>query len=224
MMAVITISRQYGSGGDEIATRVGEILGYRYFDKSMILRTARDSGLSTEDILDFSEDRYQVQGFLDQLFARRRTVAQYRAWRENVDGVRTLVQEELDEAQAISMVRGAIRAAYREDDFVIIGRGGQVILQDQPGVLHIRVVAPVSDRIHRLLKTEAYTPDQATDMVMKRDEAAASYLHRFYDIDWNDPLLYNLVINTGRWSIEASAQIIVTAVSHMEVKTREAVG
>jgi CMP/dCMP kinase len=220
-MAVITISRQYGSGGDEIATRVGEILGYRYFDKSIILRTARDSGLSSEDILDFSEDRYQVQSFLDQLFARRRTVAQYRSWRESADGVRTLVQEELDEAQAISMVRGAVRAAYREDDFIIIGRGGQVILQDQPGVLHVRVVAPVSDRIHRVLKTEGLTPEQATDAVMKRDTAAESYLRRFYDVDWDDPLLYNLIINTGRWGIDAAAHIIVTAVSHMVTKVSQ---
>jgi hypothetical protein len=76
-MAVITISRPYGSGGDEIATRVCELLGYRLFDKRMMAWEASQMGLTKDEIVDFSEDNYKVQGFLERLLRGPRVVAQF---------------------------------------------------------------------------------------------------------------------------------------------------
>ena len=82
-MAVITFSRQYGSGGDEVADRVRERLGYRYFDKRLMAQVASEMGLSEGEIVDFTEADYEVRGFFDRLFGRRspRVVAEVSTWR-----------------------------------------------------------------------------------------------------------------------------------------------
>ena len=66
-MAVVTISRQYGSGGTEIAARVCEMLGYRYLDKVLITQVAAEAGLSGRKLVEFSEQRSEVRDFLDRL-------------------------------------------------------------------------------------------------------------------------------------------------------------
>jgi cytidylate kinase len=222
-MAVITISRQRGSGGDEIAVRVCEMLGYRVFDKRLMARVASDVGLSEGEMVDFTEESYKVRSFLERLFPGRgaRTVAQVRTWREDVSGARVPEVRELDEEEAITMARGAIRAAYDHGNVVIVGRGGQVVLQDKRDVLHVRIAAPLQARVDRLLAEEDLTiaPAQqrsvARELAAASDAAAAEYLQRFYEIDWADPAHYHLVINTGKMSVEAAAHLVVNAVSHL---------
>lgn len=224
-MAVITISRQYGSGGDKIAARVCEMLGYRFFDKRLMAQVASEVGLSEQEIVDFSEDNYKVRGFLERLFGGRssRTVAQVRTWIETPSGLRTAAVRELDENQAIDLVRSAIRAAYEQGNVVIVGRGGQAILKEKADVLHVRIEAPLDMRLERVQVRENITLAPAAqrevveDIVAQRDAAAADYLKRFYDVDWSDPSLYHLVINAGRLGTEAVAHLIVSVVSHLPV-------
>jgi len=66
-MAAITISRQIGSGGDAIAARVCEILDYQYFDKRLMTQVAEEVGLSERELVDYSEDHYTVQNFIERL-------------------------------------------------------------------------------------------------------------------------------------------------------------
>src|SRR5688572_12664634 len=99
-MTVITISRQYGSGGDVIAARTCEMLGYRYFDKRLMADVALDVGLSPTEIVDFSEDNYRVRGFLERLLGggrNPRVVAQVGRWTEDTRGARIKESAELDE-------------------------------------------------------------------------------------------------------------------------------
>ena len=213
-MAVITISRQHGSGGDEVAARVCDMLGYRFFDKRVMERMATEFGVSSSNVVDFSEEQYEVRGFLDRLRGPR-VVAQVRSWSEDVSGRREPVVQQLDEHQAISMVRRTILAAYDQDNIVILGRGGQAILRGQPGVLHIRIEAPLEDRVHRVQQEEGVNERDAGRQVTGRDKAAADYVDNFYEVDWSDPMLYDLVLNTGTWDAEAAARIIVNAVSHL---------
>lgn len=213
-MAVITISRQYGSGADEIAARVCDMLGYRYFDKRIMANMASDLGLSAENIVDFSEEQYKLRSFLDRLRGPR-VVAQTRVWTQDVSGRRMQSVQDLDEEQAIALVRGVIEAVYEDDNIVILGRGGQAILKDMLGVLHVRVEAPLDARIQRIQAQEDVSQQAAERAITERDKAAADYLKRFYDIDWSDPMLYHLVINTGKWDVEAAAHLIVNALSYL---------
>jgi CMP/dCMP kinase len=220
-MAVITISRQYGSGGDEIAARVCEALGYRMFDKRLMAQVASEMGLSEREIVDFSEADYKVRGVLERLFGRRsaRVVAEAGTWTRDAGGAQAVRVEQLDEEWCVRMVRTTIQAAYERDNVVIVGRGGQAILQDKPGVLHVRLQAPLGDRIIRVRYQEAtgLAPElqqrAAQDIVADRDRAAAEYLRRFHDIDWADPFLYHLVLDTKKWGTEGAVRLIAQAVS-----------
>jgi cytidylate kinase len=217
-MAVITISRQFGSGGDEIADRLCQTLGYSHFDKRLISRAAQEAGLSDQEIIDYSEENYKVKNFMDRLFSRSRPVGQVRIWKEDPSGVRVTEEIQLSEDYALALVQKAVKAAYQVGDVVIIGRGGQVVLKDQPDVLHIRVEAPMEERIQRVksqLKYERNLPldvidtrRKAQNLIEERDAASAQYLKHFYSVDWDDPLLYHLVVNAGKIHQDLAVQTI----------------
>lgn len=217
-MAVITISRQYNSGGDEIASKVCEMLGYRYFDKRLMAQVATEVGLSPTEIVDFSEDDYQVRGFLERLFGwgrGSRRVAHVGTWTEDAGGTRVKEMMDLDETRTITFVQSTIQAAYRHGNVVIVGRGGQAILKGLPGVLHVQIQAPLELQSQRILEWENVSLAEARAIALNHDRATADYLKRFYNINWLDPHLYDLVINTHRLNIEAAAHLIVKAVSYL---------
>ena len=216
-MAVITISRQYGSGGDEIAAQVCEMLGYRHFDKLLMAQVASEVKLSESEIADFSQDNTKVRSFLDLLLggSTPRMAAQVRSWRVSAVGARAPKLKLLDENEAIALVQGTIEASYKQGNIVIVGRGGQAILKDKPDVLHVRVEAPLKTRKQRVHEQGGISLDVAHDVVIEHDQAVADYLKRLYGIDWADSTLYDLVLNTGKLSLEAAARLIVDAARYM---------
>ncbi|MBN1876898.1 MAG: cytidylate kinase-like family protein [Anaerolineae bacterium] len=206
-MAVITISRQYGSGAREIAERLCNILGYRYFDKNLMVRVAAEVGLSEDEIIDFSEENYKVRTFMDRLLGRAKPTS--------MAGSGALKVESLDEAQCVNLVKDTILAAYNQDNVVIIGRGGQAILREKPGVLHVRLEAPLGARTLRVKERENISMEEASTLVKEKESAAAAYLLHFFDIEWEHPMLYHLILNTGRWDLDAATAIIVNALTYL---------
>jgi cytidylate kinase len=221
-MAVITISRQFGSGGDEIADRVCELLGYRHFDKRLITQAAKETGLADQDIIDYSEDSYRVKNFIERLTGRPIPVAKVSVWKEDAHGGRSTEHVVLSDEVALGLVQKAVKTAYEVGNMVIVGRGGQVILKEHSEVLHVRIEGPMEDRIQRVkaqLKREqnAYRADinlrrAAQDLIVTRDFSSEDYIRQYYGIDWADPLLYHMVLNTGKLSNEQTAHIIVEMV------------
>ncbi len=212
-MAVITISRQYGSGGDEVAARVCEILGYSYFDKQMMVQAASEVGLSEDEVVDFSEDNYVVRGFLDRLLGFRRQ-PQVETRVQEPEGSKLTVQS-LDQEHGVKLVRRTILSAWERGNVVILGRGGQVILKEHPGVLHIRIQAPPGARVLRIQQKENLGLEAARALTRRRDDSATEYMKNFFNVEWDNPLLYHLSINTGKWDVEAAAQIIVNALGQL---------
>lgn len=214
-MAVITISRQVGSGGDEIAERLCDRLGYRYFDKEVLRAAASEAGLCENDAIDFSEDHYKARDLLTRLFSSRPRTVRHVLIREEEHGpVDTLTARALDEEQCVELVRYAVTKAYDEGDMVIVGRGGQAILAGKPGVLHVRIVAPFDHRIRRLREQGVSGVSELKLTIAERDRATAEYLRRFFGIRWDDPTLYHLVINTGLLGLEAATETIIEAAQH----------
>ncbi|HMD88944.1 MAG TPA: cytidylate kinase-like family protein [Anaerolineaceae bacterium] len=225
-MAVITVSRQYGSGGDEISALVCQQLGYHQFDRRQIARAAFEAGFSEQEIInysEYSEENTKLKKFVDYLL-RRRSKPSIKSVDRLESIARSFTAEDhlYNEASALALVQKAIKAAYQHGNMLVIGRGGQMILRDYPCVLHIRIEAPLEYRIQRVnsqLKEEqqAYYPQieirrTAQDLIAERDADSASYIQRFYVADWADPLLYHAVLNTAKLSIDQVAKIIVDMV------------
>ena len=217
-MPVITISRQYGSGGIEVARRLCNILGYSYFDKTLMVRVAAEMSISEKDVVDQSVDTYKMRGFLDRLFGRKRSGS----WALSGPPAYTLFRvEALDEAASVNLVKDTIVAAFERDNVVIVGRGGQAILRDKPGVLHVRITAPQRARSLRVKERDNIPLSQAKELVRSKDQAAADYLKRFFDIDWENPLLYHVIFNTGWWELEDTSELIVNTLTHLKVVREE---
>ena len=215
-MAVVTISRQYGSGGTEVAARVCEMLSYRYLDKVLITQVAAEAGLSGKELIEFSEQRSEVRAFLDRLLRPGpHGVVRIETRSRDEAGSETISVEQLDEARCAKLVRSAIHAAYEQGDVVIVGRGGQATLKNMPGVLHVRVVAPMGNRILRIQEQEKVGAEEARRLAIKHDQATARYLKQLFGVRGDEPELYNLVINTGKWSSDTVAQIILKAVEQL---------
>lgn len=228
-MAVITISRQYGSGGDEIADRACHILGYTLFDKRQLSRAAKEAGFSEEEIIhyvNFSEDNFKVKRFLDFLLRRSRPHSQKQIGLEEKVGILTADEEAYSESSALNLVQHAIQAAYLTGDTVIVGRGGQVVLKGKPGVIHIRIEADLEDRIQRVKKQlqdrprdrleEIASRRAAQTLIAERDTASADYVYQFYRVDWADRSLYHTIVNTSQMDIHQATQLVIDLVHCLE--------
>jgi CMP/dCMP kinase len=211
-MPVITISRQYGSGAVEVAERLCDVLGYSYFDKTLMVQVAQEMGVAEDEVIDFSEDTYKMRGFFERLFGRRRMRTAAPVSYPTTQG--TLV-EKLSEADGIKLVRDTVLAAYNRDNVVIVGRGGQAILQEKPGVLHVRLNAPEGARALRIKERAGISLAEAIDRTKTRDQSAVAYLERFFQINWDNPSLYHVVLNTGKWQLSDVAEILIAALTHL---------
>jgi cytidylate kinase len=216
-MTVITVSRQYGSGGREISARVCELLGYRYLDKLLITQVAAEVGLSGKELADFSEEQPKVRSFLERLLRPGpHDVVRVAVRSRDASGVQTLTVKHLDEWRCSSLVRSAIHTEYQQGDVVIVGRGGQATLQQMPDVLHVRLQAPMGIRILRVQKRDGVDAEEARRLAVQQDQASSQYLKRLFGIQWDDPTLYHMLINTGKWELETAAQLIVSAVRQFQ--------
>ena len=205
---VITISKEEGSGGDEIAVKVSKILGYAYFDKTLMVSEAKSIGISEEDIADFSEDEYKVKGFVDKILLRNRPVTVSNSLKDS-----PAVTKTLDEEECLTSIQAVINSLASRGKTVIVGRGGQAILKHKVGVLHVRIVAPTALRVERIMKSRGLNQEAALKLVKDNDQAAAEYLKRFYNINWADPEIYDLVLNTAKMDLNSAAKVIASAAS-----------
>ena len=225
-MAVVTISREYGSGGDQVAARLCEILGYHSFGKAQITLAAEETSMSGLNAVDYSEDNHEVQSFLNRLLGRSASSVQNIAWTENPSIASRPKRADVHEVAVLSLVKRAIKAALRANNMVIVGRGWQVLLKDTPGVLHVRIEAPLEHRTRFIMEQmkAAQKGDQANsglmraadEMISNRDLASADYIRRYYNVDWADPELYHIVLNLGLLNVEQAAQIIAAATREIE--------
>ena len=212
-MAVVTISRRAGSGAEQIAQRACELLGYDLLDKNLMAQVAADVGLSGDEIIDFSETDYRVKSFVERLLHPSPHYVGHVVTRDReASDAGTLSLKQLNESECIELIRSTLRAAYHRGNMVILGRGGQAILQKMPGALHVRVEAPWRARVVRIGAQRQVGEEEARQLVAERDRAVAEYLERFFGIRGDDPLHYHLVVNTGKWDLETAAQLVVNAV------------
>jgi cytidylate kinase len=184
-MAAVTVSRQLGSLGFEVAQTAADLLGYRLVWRDLINQAARIAG-SPEAALAAIDD-LGLLGICPSPEACQ-------AYRQ---AVQQIMQEHA--------IQGNV---------VIIGRAGQMILSGWPEVLHVRVIAPRPLRIERLAARQEISLESALAQVEASDRHRRSYLKRFYNVQWDDPNLYDLVINTAHLAPIAAAQLITQTLTN----------
>ena len=188
-MAIITISRQTGSLGDEIAKATAEKLGYEYIEKSQISKALSSLGFSVSEI-----DRYDEKkpNLWQSLKTQKESFAH--------------------------LIRAAVYKLASRKNVVIVGRGGQVILKDVPGVLHVRVIAPYATRVSRLMKQEKYDGKTAERIIRQSDRDSSGYLSTYFDTNVDYSQLYDLVINTRAMTLNEGVELITRAANADQIK------
>ena len=179
----ITISRQKGSLGMEIAGKTAALLGYRPLWRELIDQAANQAGVPELSLAAVDE-----LGLLDLCPSPAACDAYHAAMRE-------------------VMHTYASVGAY-----ILVGRAGQTILKGVPGVMHVRIVAPLDIRIGRIAAAQGISVECAREQILASDHFRQHYLKKYFHINWNDSDLYDLVINTGRIPADLAAQQIGLAV------------
>jgi cytidylate kinase len=185
-MAIITISRQFGSQGTWIAQKLAEVLSYSILDKETLLPMMAEQGIT--DIEKYDEKKPK---FWDSIV--------------------------MDRFMYIHALQTVVYKFARNDNCIIVGRGGQFLLGRVPGILKVSVVAPRELRIQRLQARLSCSRGEAEMQVRHNDENRQGFHHFFFDIDCDLPELYDLVINTAALSVERAVELIQDALFAEEI-------
>lgn len=196
---VITISRQYGAGGSEIAAKVAEALGWSVVDNELIEQVAARAGLSPEEVAEREE---RVPGFIERL---GRTLA---AASPELFPPPGGTVDELTEQQLVRITQSVVAELAAQGRVVMVGRAAPAVLGDERA-LHVKLVAPVLFRVHRTVERLGITPEKARKIVDDMDSHRLRYHREYYGRDWGDPLNYHMTLNTGRLGLAGAASVIV---------------
>jgi len=185
-MAILTISRDIGSGGLELARRTAELTNYRIADKSVIEHIMREYGFVNFD------KSYESSG---SFFS---------------------AEEELTE-RTLSFLDQVIRAIAKNDNCIIVGRGGFAPLTGFTDAIHVRVTAPFSVRVDRVMReNNIANRSDAEQLVNRKDKARRGFLARYYGMRWEDSSPFNMVVDADTFGIEALAHLFADTLDQLK--------
>ena len=125
---------------------------------------------------------------------------------------------EIDDNAYITAIRTVIEDLANGGNVVIVGRGAHIILEDNPDVLRVGLIATFEDRVERVMIRERMSQSDAEAAILARDEARMEYFRRFFSIDDPDSAEhYHLVINTSEMNLDAATDIIIEASKELEL-------
>lgn len=213
---IVTLSRQVGSGGDEIAARVAAALGLQLVDREHIRSAALGAGVPPELLhkLLYEGRRSLAAQILDSLGGPPGGVTAGDTPPPGpLAGIfgPVLPPPSISLEEAVRTIGLVIKNVASQDNVLILGQGGQVWLHDYQGTCHVQVVAAFDLRVARVAERQKLSLADARRMVQATDRARADYLARYHGARWLDPLLYHLVVNTSHTSTEAAVSLIVQA-------------
>lgn len=208
-MAVITISREMASGGDQVVDLLCDELGYCRVDKTMLAQIAEEAGVDVKAVLakerDVASKPKLISDQMTSLYGRQ-------------PGAFTR-QDSMDDPTYARIVRETLEKIAREGNAIIVGRGGQIVLRDWPNTLHVHLYAPPEARIQNLIEQQGLAKLEAQRRIERSDEQKRLYIRNMHrNADWKDLKYYHLAIDTSRIPPETAAQMIVIAARQIESK------
>ena len=187
-MSVITISRGSFSGGKTLAECLAAKLGYRCIGRETIVERAAASGASHEELL---SALLNPPGFLERFQHKR-----YRY---------------------LALFQAALAEEVKNGKVVYHGNAGHLMLKGAAAVLRIRIIAPTEMRLAMVQERLKLTGKEALDYIQKTDEGRRKWVRYLYGVDWDDPALYDLVLNLEHINTEEACGVIDALASSAEV-------
>lgn len=184
-MSVITISREFGSGGEVVAQQVAQTLGFHFVDQKFV-----GTILGQYGYVEFDEEYANLPTFWERFDAQR----------------------EKHRDVMMDMLKRVIRAVAQHGNVVILGRSGFEVLGRFADVLHVRLQAPFSVRMKRIMDEQQISLEKAESVVKQNDKVRIAFIEEFCKVPWNAIHAFDLVINTGKiapaltvdWIIESA--------------------
>jgi cytidylate kinase len=183
---IITVEREYGSGGAVIADRLASRLGWKLWDRDLTAEIAQEASVTREAVHRCDE---RVDPFLARLFSvyargsYERTLPVTEARHFNADTM-------------VSMLHKVIEDAASKGNCVIVGRGSPYILRNRADTFHVFIYAPEDERLRRL-KNIGQSEKEARQLIEEVDRERAAFIHHYFHKDWPYRPLYNLMINSA---------------------------
>jgi len=199
-MSVITISRQFGAKGKTLGRRLADTLGYYYADEDIIERAVVEVYLSSDGKKIFeAEPGDKLKRFISRLnpFGTSLMELPLSDKERHIDGFKY-----------VELLNLIIPKIAKEGNAVIVGRGGQYVLQDFEDTLHILLIAKEEDRI-KFIENDYRVSRVRTIQILKRMVKRRANLYSYFGKkDYDDPNLYNLVLNMSLLSIDKAEELI----------------
>ncbi|MGM9554584.1 MAG: AAA family ATPase [Faecousia sp.] len=195
MKRIITISREFGSGGRSVGKLVAEKLGYRFYDRELVNKVAERSGFSPE----FIEESGEYASARSSLLFALATASQYSA-----DGLSMHDRLYIEQTKIIEELAA-------EGDCVIVGRCADFILRDWKDCLHVFIHADMESRAKRIVERYGEGDRSAEKRLAEKDQKRKVYYKNYTGRNWGQAQNYDLCLNSGVLGVEACAELIVQA-------------
>ena len=191
-MAVLTIARQFGAGGRTLGKMIAKELDYLFLDDAIIREIARKAKVSHSSVRSMERS---VGGLLSKVL----TKAISRNYMERLTGEDIGY---LDEDVYVETLYEVMTELAKRDNVLLVGRGGQYILQDLENARHILLVASDEDRIKFMQRFYTMSDSKARQAVISGDKRRSNLYAKMGKTNYNDPSLYHLIINMSKLTLE----------------------
>jgi cytidylate kinase len=201
-MSIVTISRQYGSGGSEVAERVAAAMGWTLYDNEVVEHVAARLGMTAAEV---SAREERVPSLVERLT---------NAMAMGVPEVMPMVGELMSQPSEERMVHVTglvLEEAVRAGPAVLVGRGAQCMLASRADALHVYCYAPFDALVRYAIEHLDATPAEAPRRVSDINHQRAEYVKRHWKRDWRDFTNYDLCLNTSRLGLDGAAELVIAA-------------
>lgn len=199
-MPLVTVSRQYGSGGSEVAEKVAHALGWQLWDNALVDEVARRLGVSAEEV---SAREERVPSLPERIAS-----ALALGMPEVMPTVADLAAQPSEE-RIVAVTKRVIEEAVHAGPAVLVGRGAQCMLAERADALHAYCYAPVEALASYVVTNLAVPAEDARRVVIERNQQREQYVKRHWKRDWRDPANYHICVNTGWLGLDGAAELIV---------------
>lgn len=203
---VISISRQVGTAGEEVAQAVSNLLGFRYIDYQVIQDAAQEAGVSPETVSEAEHSPPLLTRLLEAL-ARNPGMPAV-GWADPTPIATSPLFTSSDYRRFVEQV---IKATADKGDCVIVGHASQVILRRRFDTVRVLVTGSNAHRARRITTGMGVEEKEALKIIEKTDHERLDYYRRFYDTGWLTPCSYDLCISTDHLKPEQAAELVVRA-------------